>query len=288
MKFFKVFLLVFLFVISSGCAEYKEIKNTRVLKDISYGTKELQKLDVYLPSNFHNKKLPVHIYVHGGAWSMGDKSSAKTHGEFYSDKGIIFVSLNYRLSPENKHPAQTEDVAKGIKWVVDNISKYGGDTKNLYISGHSAGAHIISLVTTDYKYLGAYNLKPTIFKKVIPVDTASFDLTVPAEGGGSRLVNRKINQNFGRSIVKKREASPTQQVKKNTRNPNYQLPEFLIFVSSKRNSAVEQTKTFANVLNLAGSKTELIIVNGKTHGEMNKDISVPNSIVSNAILNVIK
>ncbi|MBV5334560.1 MAG: carboxylesterase family protein, partial [Sulfuricurvum sp.] len=76
-------------------------QEVKQLSDISYGGDKKQRLDVYLPQN--PKNAPIIVMVHGGAWKMGDKKSENVvHNKMnrWVSKGIIFVSLNYRLVPK--------------------------------------------------------------------------------------------------------------------------------------------------------------------------------------------
>jgi acetyl esterase/lipase len=75
--------------------------------------------------------------------------------------------------PENPHPAQVEDVAAAFAWVVRNISQYGGDPSRIYLSGHSAGAHLAALLALDEKYLKKIDISRTAIRAVIACAPAS-------------------------------------------------------------------------------------------------------------------
>lgn len=249
--------------------------------DIAYGNDPLQKLDIYAPRGRKTLK-PVLIFVHGGAWQHGDKSMAKKHhGSFYANHDIVFVSVNYRLGPKDVHPAQAVDNAAAVKWVYDHIGEYGGDKNNIYISGHSAGAHLVALIATDPKYLQAHGLSPTLFKAVIPNDTGSFDFNDPIEKGRF-LVQPKIDEVFGTDPNGLAEASPITYAR-STKN----LPRFIIFVTSERPDAVMQSRVFDVALKKSGAHSALHIINGYSHREMNIAMSKPGSPISQRILDVL-
>jgi acetyl esterase/lipase len=117
-----------------------------VKTDISYGDHPLQKLDLYLPDA--PSKAPVMVYIHGGGWAKGDKAAVGLKPAFFNGKGWIFVSVNYRLLPEGKHPANVGDVALALAKVHDQVAEKGGDPGKLFVMGHSAGAHLAALVAT--------------------------------------------------------------------------------------------------------------------------------------------
>lgn len=126
--------------------------------DIAYRTDKdadpvRHKLDLYLPKGA--KDFPVLIFVHGGAWSSGSKTLYMPMGMTFARAGIGTVVVNYRLSPKVKHPAHIEDVAKAFAWTCENIGKYGGRTNRIFVSGHSAGGHLVSLLALDESYLKA-------------------------------------------------------------------------------------------------------------------------------------
>src|SRR5262245_61972950 len=83
-------------------------KDTVAKKDVAYGKDDKQKLDVYSPKDA--KGLPVVVYVHGGEWTKGDKAEVSYKPKFFTENGVVFVSVNYRLSPAAKHPAHVSDV----------------------------------------------------------------------------------------------------------------------------------------------------------------------------------
>jgi len=123
------------------------------------------KLDLYLPRD--KKNFPVLVFLHGGSWRTGDRSLYKALGDRLARAGIGAVIPSYRLMPQNPHPAQIEDVAAAFAWVARNISEHGGDPSRIYLSGHSAGAHLAALLGLDEKYLKKYDLDRTAIRSVI-------------------------------------------------------------------------------------------------------------------------
>ncbi len=135
--------------------------------DLAYGTNERQKLDVYAPKAA--KDAPVLIFVHGGSWRNGDRSDYPFLGESFVNEGYVTVAISYRLAPKTAFPGFVQDAALAVKWVEDNISKYGGDPKRVYLMGHSAGAHIVALLGLDASYLKAVGLERRSLRAVIGV-----------------------------------------------------------------------------------------------------------------------
>ena len=118
---------------------------------------EKNQLDVYVPDG-GAMDLPVLFFVHGGSWAYGDRSDYALLGEAIADQeGYVTVIISYRLSdslhPEVTHPDHIVDVAKAFAWTVNNISSYGGDPEKIFALGHSAGAHLVTLLSTNTSYL---------------------------------------------------------------------------------------------------------------------------------------
>ena len=110
--------------------------------DVAYGAHPRQMLDVY-----HGEGLsgaPIVVYVPGGGFNGGDKRQDDVFfgnvGRFMARRGIVGVTMNYRLAPEFTWPAAAQDVQGAISWVKANARALGGDPSRVVVFGHSAGA----------------------------------------------------------------------------------------------------------------------------------------------------
>ena len=150
----------------------------RVLRDIPYAPgpaaeHPLQTLDLYLPEGQPNA--PLVFFVHGGAWRGGDKltNNARNNRSGFIDlvlsQGFGVASINYRLSPEVAHPAHVQDVAQAFAWVHGHGAQYGLDVDSIIVAGHSAGAHLVSLLALDSKHLQGVGLTTQAIKAVIAI-----------------------------------------------------------------------------------------------------------------------
>ena len=238
------------------------------------------KLDIYLPAK-KDKPLPVLVHIHGGGWEIGDKKLMKSTGLFYAMQGVLFITPNYRLSPKFKHPAHVEDCAAALAWAwaFQHATELGGDKTKIFLSGHSAGAHLAALLGTDPAYLQKFGLKIGDLAGVIPVDTASLDLTAD---DNEKLVKGMVQTAFGEDPQVLKAASPLHHVAEKQR-----YPAFLIFNTTNRAAAAEGGKKFADKLKSVGCAVRFVPVANHTHGEMASGMYDAADPVGSAILDFI-
>lgn len=135
--------------------------------DSSPADDDKHRLDLYLPKD--RTGFPVLLFVHGDAWRTGDRSLYHALGNRFARDGIAVAIPSYRLMPRDPHPAQIEDVAAAFAWVYHNIARYGGDVNRLYVSGHSAGGQLVSLLALDRKWLAKYGIPGSAIHGVISI-----------------------------------------------------------------------------------------------------------------------
>jgi len=235
-----------------------------VKSDLAYGDDPLQKLDVYLPDA--PVKAPVMVYIHGGGWAKGDKAAVGAKPAFFNDKGWIFVSVNYRLLPEGKHPVNVNDVALAIAMVHNKAAEKGGDPDKIFVMGHSAGAHLAALVATDPKPLEKAGKTLSILKGVISLDTNAYDL--PALVGTA--AKPFYDSVFGSDPAILRDASPRLHVA-----AGKNIPPFLICYSRGMGKNAEPVRSgaaesFRSSLEKAGIPAAVIDASDRNHGEINQ------------------
>lgn len=100
-------------------------------------------LDLYLPKVEPGTKSPVVVWVHGGAWRAGSRSSVPVQS--LTEHGFAVASVDYRLSPVARFPAQVHDIKGAIRFLRAKAEQYGLDTKRFAIAGASAGGHLAAL-----------------------------------------------------------------------------------------------------------------------------------------------
>ena len=155
MKRFLLFLLLTLTL--SGCTPAQFANSfvsdsLQVRQDVPYGALERQTLDVYPAAEAKG----VVVFVHGGYWDSGDKSDYAFLADTLTERDFVTVVVNYRLVPDVTFPSYVQDVALALGWVFENLAT--ADEANVFLLGHSAGAHIAALVAFDEGYLNEVGL----------------------------------------------------------------------------------------------------------------------------------
>jgi hypothetical protein len=129
----------------------------------------------------------VVFWIHGGGWQAGDKSDVKLKPQWFMDHGCVFVSTNYRLWPNVDMGTLIRDVAKSFGWVQKHIAEYGGNPRRVLIGGHSAGAQLAAILSTDDHYLKAEGASLDVLLGCIPVDGDTYDIPAMIETAETRL-----------------------------------------------------------------------------------------------------
>ena len=109
-----------------------------------------QTLDLLIPKKRKKEKLPIIVYIHGGAWKSGNKNQGIIHLSPFVESGhYVGATIGYRLSSESKWPSQIHDCKAAIRWLRGNAEEYGIDIEKIGAFGHSAGGHLVSMLGTS-------------------------------------------------------------------------------------------------------------------------------------------
>jgi acetyl esterase/lipase len=120
--------------------------------DLAYGEHPRQRADVYRPGG-PAQAAPVVVFFYGGSWQGGERGHYRFVGEALASEGVMVVVPDYRVWPDARFPDFIEDGARAVAWVRAEIGYHGGDPDQIYLMGHSAGAHIAALLALDPRYL---------------------------------------------------------------------------------------------------------------------------------------
>lgn len=251
-----------------------------VQRDIAYaepqgGDKRLTSLDVYSPASGQDH--PIMVWIHGGGWRRGDKANVNLKPQAFVGKGYVLVSVNYRLVPEVRYKEQAGDIARAIRWVHDHAKETGGSPDRIVVMGHSAGAHLAALVSTDDRYLKSQGLPLSIIKGVILLDGAGYNIPDRFEAAPP-VAKRMAEGVFGSDRETQKDASPIAHVAKDKG-----IPPFLIIHVADRAESKAQSHEFAEALGKAGVAAEVVPAEGKTHGSLNQELGQPGDKPTEAV-----
>lgn len=231
----------------------------RRLPDLAYGSDPAQRLDVYLPAHASGR---VIVMVHGGGWRIGDKAMGHVVDNklaHWSARGDIFVSVDYRMLPQADVAQQARDVAAALACVQRHAREWGGDPANLVLMGHSAGAHLVALLSADPAL--APGVQP--WRATVSLDSAALD--VPAIMQGRHLP--LYDDAFGRDPANWRALSPLQQL-------NAKAPPLLLVCSSRRRDSCPASRAFADAAQRLHVHAE-VLPQDRTHEQINADLGLP-------------
>jgi acetyl esterase/lipase len=231
--------------------------------DVAYGPSARQHLDVYLPP--HPEHAPILVMVHGGAWTVGNRNGpgvVENKLAHWGGRGWIFVSVGYRLLPESPPAEQAADVAKALATVQSLAPSWGGDPARVVLMGHSAGAHLVSLVAASPELARQAGAGPWL--GTVAIDSAALDLT--------RLMRERhphfYDRAFGSDPAAWRAASPTEQLAAGA------APMLLICSSQRLDDPCLQSRRFAARSAALGNRAEVLEQN-LTHAQINAQLGLP-------------
>jgi acetyl esterase/lipase len=269
--------------------------------------------DLFLPRG--RKDFPVVVLVHGGAWVMGDNRCCGLYssvGHFLAGQGYGVVLPNYRLAPTARHPAQIQDVAAAVAWTRRHIAEYGGDPRRIYLAGHSAGGHLVSLLATDESYLKAEGLTGADVKGVIAVSGVyrippgevvgvlggrgprghRLEQMFPLRGDSERAADCLLpgvpvrtglfGLVFGEGPKERERASPVNHVRRG-------LPPFLILTAANDlPNQQEEADEFHRALLRADCKAQRLTVERRNHSSVLYSAIRPDDPAARAVLDFLR
>lgn len=236
---------------------------THVLRDLAYGRDPAQCLDIYLPPLAEDAKLIV--MVHGGGWMRGDKAllrSVKNKVLHWVGRGVVLVSVNYRLLPQARPLEQADDIAQALAFTQREAASWGADASSAVLMGHSAGAHLVSLVAADPSIAAGAGAQP--WRATVTIDSAAFDLVRIMASPHFSFYDRA----FGADPDEWRSASPFHRLRAKPTAP------WLTIHSALRGDSAGQAEAFAAKANALGGSVDVLSV-GLAHGDLNDLLGVP-------------
>ncbi len=244
-------ILFFISIFFLNCST-KKITDIDYLQDNSK-LKDVPKLNIFVSKSPKTENLPVIFFVHGGNWNSGNKGTYGALGRNFAQTGFVTVIPDYTLSPDANYDQMTMEVAEALRWTQKNISKYGGDPSQIYVSGHSAGGHLVALAVMNPKY----NIDEKEIAGIILNDAAGLDMKNylqkhPPTNAQDYLAT------WTNDPKQWHDASPIYYINQNT-------PPIMMYVGTKTYKSIKDAnENFFNVLQAFQPNVEPIFVD-KSH-----------------------
>jgi acetyl esterase/lipase len=234
------------------------------LADVPYGPDARQRMDVYLPPNARNA--PVLVMVHGGAWMFGNKAAASVVDmkieHWVRDQGFILVSVGYRFVPQVDVMQQAQDVARAVATAQASAPSWGGDAGRFVLMGHSAGAHLVALISASPDIARQQGARPWL--GTVALDSAALDTAA--------LMRRRhmpfYDRVFGNDPAYWRTVSPTDTLASGA------PPMLLVCSTQRRDGSCTQASQFATRVTAIGGRAE-VVPEDLTHAQIDAELGLP-------------
>lgn len=242
------------------------------IENVAYGEHARNKLDIFSPkTRIGNEPAPIILMVHGGGWCVGDKalnSTITNKMERWTPMGFLFVSVNYPMVANGFDAyAQGEEIARAIAFVQANAREWGGDPDRIIIMGHSAGAHLVSLVNADAHMRDKMGMKPVL--GTISIDAGAIDVPVQMPKAVAPLKLR-YKEAFGADPDGWTKASPYHLLDKTA------SPWLGICSSTRPDEICTQTQSYVDKSRSLGVMADILPL-AKGHGALNSELGVKGS-----------
>lgn len=222
-------------------------------------------LDIYFPAGYNHTSspYPVMVWVHGGGYHVGDKSKQMTYKpSYFNSLGYVFVSVNYRLTPTARYPDNHQDVADAIAFILENKVTYNIDTNKVSVIGHSAGAQIVSVLSTNSIFMTKAGYGLNSLRCAVSLDHEGYDIS-------DDMSKKAYQAEFPNTTQTLIDASPIKNISSTT-----VTPPFLI-VTRGTKGRVKESVAFSDALLSAGHYSKIIETQEYEHEEVNDAIGNP-------------
>ena len=229
-------------------------------RDLVYGPDRHQRFDAYLPGT---PRGPLLVFVHGGAWSGGDKRSAAVLAKvrYWTARGYVVVSTNYRLLPQAHPLEQARDVGLALAQVQRSASGWGADSALCVLMGHSSGAHLVALLSAEPALTREQGADP--WRGTVCLDNPAFDIPQLMSAPHAKLYDRA----FGSYHAYWRTVSPLHILARDAR-------PMLAVCSTHNQAACVQAQAFAARAARRGVKVQVEPIE-KGHMDIDRQLGLP-------------
>jgi arylformamidase len=238
---------------------------------VRYGSSEIEALDIYKakPAN-----APINIFIHGGAWRTGYAKDYAAPAELFVNAGAHYVVPDFInvLQAGSSLVPMAEQVGRAVAWVYRNAWSFGGDPERIYISGHSSGAHLASVVLiTDWAKEFGLSAMPV---KGALCCSGMYDLKPVRLSARSSYV--KFTDEMEDALSAQRHLD------------KLNVPLIVAYGTLETPEFQRQTRDFAAALKAAGKPVQLLVAEGYNHFEIIETLANPYGLLGRAVLEQMK
>lgn len=232
--------------------------------NVPYGDSPGSVLDIF-PAE--QEESPVQLYIHGGYWRGGSKNDYSFIAQPFVDAGVTMVLLEYDLCPSVTIGDIVHQARSGIAWCYQNISRYGGNPEQLYISGSSAGGHLVTMALNhDWERAG---LPPDLVKGAVAI-TGVYDL--------DPVFHVSVNEDIRLTPEQARDFSPM------VYPPHNHTPLVIAVGASETPGWIQMSRDFFTLCSQRGIECGYLEVPGTHHFSISAQLGEPSSVMTKTVL----
>ncbi len=246
-------------------AKDNAIKQGSCVTNLEYGPSSDERLDLFLP--FSSDQAPIQVYIHGGYWQALTKEDSLFAAPMFQQHGSFFAAINYSLAPSVTLTQIVMQNRRAIAWLFNNSDQWGFDPNRIYLSGSSAGAHLVAmLLLTDWTQ---YGLPKGVVKGVCAV-SGIYDL----EPIRLSYVNEPLQMSRKEAVDNSPMGVPVPAP----------CPIILAYGDNETDEFKRQTDDYRSFLTNSGQSVKFMEINNRNHFNVILDLMDPDSWLSRNIL----
>jgi acetyl esterase/lipase len=216
--------------------------------EYAFGSDPHQSIAVYPAAGGHG---PLFAFLHGGGWDRGYKETMGFMAPCFTQAGITFASIGYRLAPQHLFPDGLEDTMAAVRALHERAELLGYDRNRIFLGGHSAGGHYAALLAVQRNWQARHGLPRDVIKGCLPLSGVYFF----GEGAGFAQRPRFLGAE-GRGV--ERDASPLLNIE-------HPAPFLIAYGERDFPHLMRQAKDMVEALRKADCAVECVVLPGRDH-----------------------
>ena len=246
-------------------ADARAVADGRCELDLRYGEGAKETLDLFLPVG--EVAGTLHVYIHGGYWQLLSKNESSFAAPMFQQQGSHFAAINYTLAPQQTLTGIVEECRRSIAWLCRRAGHYGYDSRRIFVSGSSAGAHLcMMMLQTDWTAYG------------LPRDTIAGVCAVSGIYDLEPVQMTYVNDKVGMDVEEARANSPLRTSLRN------RCPVIFAYGDNETAEFKRQTDAYRDKLREEGWHVEFAEIEGKNHFDVIVDLADVESWLARSVL----